>query len=107
VGLDPEPAPAASGRPEPAHSEIAPPPALAGARPAPGTRRWWPPSAARTRWIAVWLLLASVDLAVWALSRRLLAGALSATAEDLLGLLLIPPLQTAALAGLLAMRRQR
>jgi hypothetical protein len=73
--------------------------------PEPVRRLFRRPSAARTRWIAVWLLLLSADLAVSALARRLLAGASSFTAEDLLRLLLVPPAQTAALAGLLAMRR--
>jgi len=60
----------------------------------------------RARWLAVWLVLAAVYLAVWALSHRLLAGTFAASAQDLVHLALVPLAQTATLALVAFLRRR-
>ncbi|HEY0783051.1 MAG TPA: hypothetical protein VGE98_11385 [Thermoanaerobaculia bacterium] len=57
------------------------------------------------KWLAVWLLLAAVDAAVTLTARRLLAGALALTAEDLVQLAVVPLAQVATLALVTAVRR--
>ncbi|HVT59451.1 MAG TPA: hypothetical protein VHR45_13750 [Thermoanaerobaculia bacterium] len=60
----------------------------------------------RGRWLAVWALLAAVELAVTAGSRLRLGARRLLSAEELLDFAVIPAVQTGALAGLAVMRRR-
>jgi hypothetical protein len=57
------------------------------------------------KWLAVWLLLTVVDLAVSLAARRLLAGAFLVTPEDLVQLAVVPLAQVGMLALVTAVRR--
>jgi hypothetical protein len=58
------------------------------------------------RWLAIWLLLAGVYLPGVLATRRLQTGRWSADADLLARAAAVPAVQTAALAGVAAMRRR-
>lgn len=59
------------------------------------------------RWIALWLLLTGVYLAGWALSRWVTGGSWEPTAETLVHLAVVPPVQVLALRVVAAVRQPR